>query len=80
MTIDNPGAVLLNAEQVARLQELLEAVFEIPNAISGDLETGSHHFNNAASEAFAKKHPGLMAALMLVAVHAQRLGESLEKP
>jgi len=31
--------------------------------LSADLESGSHHLNNAASEQFVKKHPYMSAAM-----------------
>ena len=44
----------------SRVYDLMQ---ELIASIGTDLETGSHHFNNAAHEAFAKKYPTLVKAI-----------------
>jgi len=51
--------MILNEE----LETLRDLEQDIIAAIGIDLETGSHHFNNAASEKFAKQYPTLMKAI-----------------
>lgn len=40
-----------------------DAAQEIMQALDSDLETGTHHGNNSASAAFAKRYPRLIAAI-----------------
>jgi hypothetical protein len=54
----------MNPEEMkALLEEIREAVGDLGNAISADLEMGSHYMNNAASAQFAKQHPRLLKQL-----------------
>ena len=43
--------------------ELIEAVRQLPEELANDLEQGSHHWNNLASDAFAQQHPRLLRAI-----------------
>lgn len=43
-----------------KLEELIEHIREFHNELGADLETGSHHRNNQASEEFNRNHPYLM--------------------
>ena len=50
----------MNQKEIDQLDELLQDLYA---GISEDLETGSHHRNNAANEEFAKKFPALRTAI-----------------
>ena len=41
--------------------QLLDHIDEFHSELIADLETGSHHFNNAVAGEFVKQHPILMA-------------------
>jgi hypothetical protein len=45
------------------LRKLLDMIYELPNEMSYDRETGSHHMNNAASEKWAKENRYLLVAI-----------------
>ena len=56
-------ARLVEQRQAEHLAALLDLVRELPNIVSGDLETGSHYWNNEQSRQFAQAFPHLCAAL-----------------
>lgn len=45
------------------LKQLIEVIRDLPNDLSADLESGSHHRNNRAAAEFAAAHPELMKSL-----------------
>lgn len=54
---------------------------DILSALEADLETGSHHFNNAAHAEFARKYPRLTAAIAQLGEEARILEDAeLHKP
>lgn len=55
------------------LRDLLDQIAELPNAISADRETGSHHLNNEASMKWAKENRFLLQALNKLQVTAQAM-------
>jgi len=57
------------------MRQLLNAVGELPVELQADLETGSHHMNNRASEEFAKRYHRLMKQMNEV----QRLANVIEE-
>jgi hypothetical protein len=59
------------------LQLLLNEIQELPNEIMSDLETGSHRFNNVASEKFNKNYPSLTAQISKIIKLANELEEGL---
>lgn len=58
------------------LRQLLESIADIPMELQADLETGSHHLNNRASEEFALRHHRLMKKLAEVANLARIIEEA----
>ena len=44
-------------EMKARINQLRDLLQDTIQSLNYDLETGSHHMNNAAAEAFAKRYP-----------------------
>lgn len=62
---------LANAPTHAGVHDLMQEVYQ---ALSSDLETGSHHLNNEASETFGKKYPALCAALTQLASYIEPWG------
>jgi hypothetical protein len=59
----------------ALLHQIRDAVGDLPNAINADLETGSHHRNNAAAEEFSRKHRYLLKKINDLAELADRVPE-----
>lgn len=65
-------------ETLTRL--LINTIQEGPNELGADLETGSHHRNNAAAAEFAKNYPNLVAWMNRVVNEATHLEEKLNAP
>ena len=59
------------------LEELNDRFQDIIAGHSADLETGSHHRNNAASEEFAKHNKYLLEALHEMAIWIKQKKEEL---
>lgn len=53
------------------IKRISDAYQEMLNDLMGDLETGSHHLNNHASQEFAKKYPWFHKGM-------HKLGEVIE--
>ena len=51
---------MMLTEEIDTLRDLHQDILQ---GLNSDLETGSHHFNNAASDEFVKKYPDLMKAI-----------------
>jgi hypothetical protein len=54
--------------------ELIDAVRELPEAVSMDIEQGSHYWNNVASAAFEQQHPNIIRVIN----NLQDLAETVE--
>jgi hypothetical protein len=59
------------------LADLIEEVLELPNTVTADLETGSHHWNNAAAKHFNKEYPLLVAHINKLVQLAAQLREEV---
>ena len=61
-----------------KILKLIDDVLEIPNAISANLETGSHNQNNAAAAKWAGENRILVDHLSHLLVLAAELENNLE--